>query len=274
MFKKYVCMWRSIHRVTWPTMAWVSQVLGELNKWPARREGLLNMFSPHHLIDLGSRGQQTYRRQPDTNCFLHSIHELRTATNHLQITKYTDCIRILCPSHFLILQCTNWKRMSSHISRLVNPGKYTVDHTACNRDDKDKWKKCGEINLEEIMQDFSCPIKNFSCTYLPPPLHYRKLNRIVIQPIVDKMATRLPAWKGKFLNKAGRLKLLNSVLTAVPTYFPTVSSQKNTRQSRRWTKSEEAFFGETWSTQMEVTVLCDGIRWKGQRDSWFRSARP
>jgi hypothetical protein len=86
--------------------------------------------------------------------------------------------------------------------------------------------KCGEINLIDIMEGFSCPIKEFPCTYLGLPLHYRKLNRVEIQPIVDKMANRLPNWKCRFLNKVGRLKLLNSVLTAIPTYFLTVFEPK------------------------------------------------
>ena len=32
--------------------------------------------------------------------------------------------------------------------------------------------------------------------------------------------------EGRFLNRAGRLKLLNSVLTAIPTYFLTVFEPK------------------------------------------------
>lgn len=76
------------------------------------------------------------------------------------------------------------------------------------------------------MEDFNCPVKNFPCTYLGLPLHYRKLSRVEIQPIIDKMANRLPAWKGRFLNRAGRLKLVNSVLMAMPTYFLTVFEQK------------------------------------------------
>jgi hypothetical protein len=35
------------------------------------------------------------------------------------------------------------------------------------------------------------------------------------------MSHRLLTWKGRFLNKAGRLKLLNIVLSSMPTYFLT-----------------------------------------------------
>jgi mannosylglycoprotein endo-beta-mannosidase len=40
------------------------------------------------------------------------------------------------------------------------------------------------------------------------------------------MANILPSWKGKFLNRAGRLKLLNSVLSSMPTYFLTIFALK------------------------------------------------
>jgi len=81
---------------------------------------------------------------------------------------------------------------------------------------------CDNMNLTEVMECFQCPVKSFPCTYLGLPLHTRKLRRVDIQPLVDKVAARLPAWKGKFLNRAGRLTVLNEVLSSIPTYFLTV----------------------------------------------------
>jgi len=54
------------------------------------------------------------------------------------------------------------------------------------------------------------------------PLHFKRLARVEVQPLVEKVAARLPTWKEKFLNKAGRLKLLNAVLTSIPVHFLTV----------------------------------------------------
>ncbi|CAO2206826.1 unnamed protein product [Urochloa humidicola] len=108
--------------------------------------------------------------------------------------------------------------------------------------------RCDEVNVNEIMEGFSCPIKQFPCTYLGLPLHFRQLHRVEIQPIIDKMANRLPTWKGRFLNRAGRLKLLNTVLTSMPTYFLTAFAPKKwaikqmdkIRRSFLWKGSEVA----------------------------------
>jgi hypothetical protein len=40
------------------------------------------------------------------------------------------------------------------------------------------------------------------------------------------MSNRLPAWKGRLLSKAARLKLLNSVLSTMPVYFLTAFAPK------------------------------------------------
>ena len=77
------------------------------------------------------------------------------------------------------------------------------------------------LNIAEVIEGFDCPIKDFPCTYLGLPLHTRKLRRVDVQPLVDKVAKRLPAWKGKYLNRAGRLTVLNMVLSSIPTYFLT-----------------------------------------------------
>jgi hypothetical protein len=75
--------------------------------------------------------------------------------------------------------------------------------------------RCEGINVDDIMQEFLCPIEAFPCKYLGLPLHLRALRRVKVQPLIDKLSNRLPSWKGRFLNRAGRLKLLNSVLSAI-----------------------------------------------------------
>ena len=107
---------------------------------------------------------------------------------------------------------------------------------------------CDNVNMEEVMEGFPCPVKDFPCSYLGLPLHTRQLRRVDIQPIIDKVANRLPAWRGSFLNKAARLKLVNTVLSSIPVYFLTVFNPKKwavqkidkIRRAFLWNGSSEA----------------------------------
>jgi hypothetical protein len=42
--------------------------------------------------------------------------------------------------------------------------------------------------------------------------------------LIDRVAAKLPKWKGKLLNKMRRLTLVNSVLTSVLVYHLTIFS--------------------------------------------------
>jgi hypothetical protein len=79
--------------------------------------------------------------------------------------------------------------------------------------------KCDGIQLQEVMEAFQCQINSFPCKYLGLPLHVRQLRRVDVQPLLDKVAAKLSTWKGGSLNKSGRLRLINTVLTSVPTYY-------------------------------------------------------
>lgn len=79
---------------------------------------------------------------------------------------------------------------------------------------------------------------------------------------LDKVAARLPAWKGNFLNRAGRLTLVNSVLSSIPTYFLT------NFQLKKWTK--------------QIDKIKRGFLWKGTNNAnggnclvqWKKLQRP
>lgn len=86
--------------------------------------------------------------------------------------------------------------------------------------------RCENVDLTEVITEFQCQTLSFACKYLGLPLHFKQPRRVDIQPLLDKMANRLPTWKGKFLNRAGHLKLLNSMLSSIPTYYLTVFIQK------------------------------------------------
>ena len=73
----------------------------------------------------------------------------------------------------------------------------------------------------------------------------------------------MPGWKGRLLNKAGRLRLVSSVLSSVPTYFLKVFQSKKwaikkndkIRRSFLWrgvTEAGGALFGEMGKSNISV----------------------
>ena len=69
-----------------------------------------------------------------------------------------------------------------------------------------------------VLTHFHGKIDPFPITYLGIPLGLRKLQKNELQPLVDKVANRLPSWKANLLNKAGRTVLIKSTLSAIQTH--------------------------------------------------------
>jgi hypothetical protein len=73
-----------------------------------------------------------------------------------------------------------------------------------------------------LITNFPGKIGVFPGRYLGLPLHTRKLRKIEVQPLVEKIGARLPGWKGKILTTAGRETLVKTVLSSIPIYHFTV----------------------------------------------------
>jgi len=69
-----------------------------------------------------------------------------------------------------------------------------------------------------LLTHFPGKIDPFPIHYLGIPLGLRKLSKAALQPLIDKVASRLPAWKANLLNRAGRTVLIKSTLSAIPTH--------------------------------------------------------
>ena len=69
-----------------------------------------------------------------------------------------------------------------------------------------------------LLSMFLGKIDPFPIRYLGIPLGLRKLGKNDLQPLVDKVANRLPTWKANLLNRAGRTVLIKSTLSAIPTH--------------------------------------------------------
>jgi hypothetical protein len=80
------------------------------------------------------------------------------------------------------------------------------------------------INLypEEILEFkeiFDCLLGSFPIKYLGVPLHYEKLKREDLQPIIDKILKRIAGWRGKLLSHAARVMLVKACLASIPVYL-------------------------------------------------------
>ena len=64
-----------------------------------------------------------------------------------------------------------------------------------------------------------CSVGVFPIKYLGVPLHYDKLRREDVQPLVDKILKRMAGWRGKLLSYAGRILLIKTCLASIPVYL-------------------------------------------------------
>ena len=69
-----------------------------------------------------------------------------------------------------------------------------------------------------VTSAFPGRICQFPCRYLGLPLRIGRTRRADEQILIDKIRARLSGWKGRLLTKAGRMTLVSSVLSSIPTY--------------------------------------------------------
>jgi hypothetical protein len=114
--------------------------------------------------------------------------------------------------------------------------------------------QCTDEEVEPLFGPFQAEKGQFPCQYLGLPLHIGRTRRADEQVLIDKIGARLPGWKGRLLTRAGRLTLINSVLSAVPVYHKTSFSLSKwairridkTRRNFLGAGSEEARAGKCW----------------------------
>ena len=78
--------------------------------------------------------------------------------------------------------------------------------------------RCDDADVEQVLHVFPCRIQPFPLTYLGAPLSTSRLARADEQHIVDKVAARIPTWKGKLLTSVGRATLAKSTVSAIPVH--------------------------------------------------------
>jgi hypothetical protein len=79
--------------------------------------------------------------------------------------------------------------------------------------------RCEDELLQEGCTILQCTLSSFPSNYLGLPISDKKFSRNILMNWVDKIADRLPNWKARLLNLAGRTALVRFVLSAIPVYL-------------------------------------------------------
>jgi hypothetical protein len=78
------------------------------------------------------------------------------------------------------------------------------------------------VEIEEctsFLEIFGSVLGSFPIKYLGIPLHYDKLKREDLQPLIDSLLGRLAGWRGILLSSAAKRELVRSVLATIPIYL-------------------------------------------------------
>lgn len=74
----------------------------------------------------------------------------------------------------------------------------------------------------QLASSLSCRLVDFPFIYLGLPLSDRRLPRTAYLNLLTKLSKRLAGWAARFLSIAGRLVLLNSIMSLLPIYYMSV----------------------------------------------------
>jgi hypothetical protein len=76
-----------------------------------------------------------------------------------------------------------------------------------------------ESQVHDIVHILNCPMGRLPLLYLGIQLHFEKLKREDLHPILDKMLKRVAGWRGKLLAYSTRLTLIKACLASIPIYL-------------------------------------------------------
>jgi hypothetical protein len=76
--------------------------------------------------------------------------------------------------------------------------------------------RCEDEDAVPVLQLLGCSVVQFPFSYIGIPLTIRRPTAAQLQPLIDRMANKLPSWKSRLIQKPGRLALVKSVLDAIP----------------------------------------------------------
>lgn len=65
--------------------------------------------------------------------------------------------------------------------------------------------QCSPSDIDMLQEQLPCNLEGFPFKYLGLPLTLKKLTRAQLQPLIDKLADRLPGWRADLMTRAGRV---------------------------------------------------------------------
>ena len=74
-------------------------------------------------------------------------------------------------------------------------------------------------NIDLLLLVLGCKQGSLRMKYLGLPLGAKFKDKTTWNPILEKMERRLAGWKRLYLSKGGRVTLIKSTLSSLPTYF-------------------------------------------------------
>ena len=74
-------------------------------------------------------------------------------------------------------------------------------------------------NLRVLADIMGCRIGSLPMSYLGMPLGANFKSKAIWNSILEKIEHKLAGWKSLYLSKGGRLTLLKSTLSSLPTYY-------------------------------------------------------
>jgi hypothetical protein len=79
------------------------------------------------------------------------------------------------------------------------------------------------LNLEDLILVLGCKTASLLMKYLGLALGAPFKDSTIWNPIIEKMEKRLAGWKRLYLSKGGKVTLIKSTLSNLPTYFLSLS---------------------------------------------------